>query len=178
MSGKPFALLTALTVAVLGCDSPETAVAPDLETAFANNPVVQSVSGGGHYYWHRTGEWRTNTIHAVKKPNGSVTGRWHIRVHRNQGFGAKMSGTITCLTIEGNQAWLAGYVTHAVGDHVGKPYGFRVRDNGEGTNAAAPDAYWSYRFLIFWTSPEDFCGPNRPYDGTLAPIVAGNFQVR
>jgi hypothetical protein len=46
--------------------------------------------------------------------------------------------TVDCLVIEGNDAWMSGFVTKAtpttIGDFAGTPFSIRVRDNGTTAN--------------------------------------------
>jgi hypothetical protein len=68
--------------------------------------------------------------------DGTVTGKltdtWvslnHTAVH----------ATVDCLVIEGNDAWMSGFVTKAtpttIGDFAGTPFSIRVRDNGTTAN--------------------------------------------
>ena len=75
MNGRPFATILALTVALAACDgAPEATTGPDLTAQFAGNGVVASVSGGGHYYWARPGDfWRLHPgDQPAKTPGGSA----------------------------------------------------------------------------------------------------------
>jgi hypothetical protein len=80
--------------------------------------------------------------------DGTVTGRltdaWvspnNVVLHAN----------LDCLVVEGNDAWMSGYITKAtpttIGDFAGTPVSIRVRDNG--TTANDPPDKASFVFLF------------------------------
>jgi hypothetical protein len=79
--------------------------------------------------------------------DGTVTGRltdaWG-------GTTVAVHATLDCLVVEGNDAWMSGYITKAtpttIGDFTGVPVSIRVRDNG--TTANDPPDKASFVFLF------------------------------
>ena len=61
-----------------------------------------------------------------------------------------LHATLDCLVIEGNDAWMSGFITKAtpstIGDFAGTPVSIRVRDNG--TTANDPPDQASFVFLF------------------------------
>ena len=119
---------------LIACDS---ASEPQL-TASGPSPergsVVKSVSGIASNT--RGTSSRTFSFVAWKYEDGSVQGQfqWHFADSPNMG-----AGTVTCLTVEGDQAWIGGIITdHArYPEYIGLEGGFRVVDNGVGESAEA-----------------------------------------
>ncbi len=148
-----------------------------MSAKLGQNPVTQSATGSGHYHT-LSGLWRTFSFNGTKKADGTVRGRFHFRIHDAQGEGSRIWGDVTCLTIEGNQAWLAGYVTKAGNvNHVGRAHGFRVVDNGQDRNAS-PDQItvtWPGTSDVDYEEPDEYCDakPNQ----MLHLVEAGNVQI-
>jgi hypothetical protein len=105
--------------------------APLSKTADAGNAHV---NGGGTAA--ELGEISTFTVNALKKKDGSVQG--HVTYHvRGMDFSFRMD--ITCMTITGNRATLAGVVSQFIGSgeppvwiQLGMTGTFAVEDNGQG----------------------------------------------
>lgn len=172
-------VVAATTAILISCSdstgptTPELSAGSGLTAAVGLNPVTESATGSGQHHT-TTGLWRTFSFNGTKKADGTVGGRFHFRVHDAQGEGSRIWGEITCLTVEGNQAWLAGYVTKAGNPaNVGRPHGFRVVDNGQGANAP-PDLVtrtWSGNYPT-----EDYCR-DKPDFQPLNVVEAGNIQI-
>jgi hypothetical protein len=120
---------------------------------------------------------QTTSFHAREKADGTVTGSLENKSRDQE---QRYHGAIDCLRIEGNNAWLSGYITDVVlGPNpdfvIEEGYGFwlRVVDNGEGANSPADQ----------WTDVAIFVGynPNRcniSYGFSLVDNEAGNVQVK
>ena len=91
--------------------------------------------------------------------------------------GGRIVAQVTCLSVVGNEAWMAGYSTQAGNpDNVGKWFGLHVIDNGEGHGTVDEMS----RTLWFSTDQQrasDFC-EYMPTDHPVTTIIAGNVQVR
>ncbi len=153
--------------------TPDSPAGSGLSARLARNKVTESATGSGQYHTV-SGLWRTFSFNATKKADDTVRGRFHFRVHDAQGQGSRIWGSVTCLTIEGKEAWLAGYVDKAGNpNNVGRAHGFRVADNGQG-RSAAPD-----QITHTWSgnSPtEEYCR-DKPDFQTLHLVEAGNVQI-
>lgn len=168
-----------VAVALAACaDGPDAVSGPDASLgidADGTRTVTQFVTGSAQFYDQARQAWRTFSINGKVMPDGRVDGTWQLRVHRGPNGGAKLHGRVTCMVIEGNRAWLAGIVEHAVSPgNVGKAYGFKVVDNGEG-HQAVPDQFASRRFP---PSAEEYCA-EKPDDMAhpVHDMEAGNIQI-
>lgn len=172
----PFSVASAagLALLTLGCEvnsAPVIDSAPDLA---ARGAVVQSVTGSGHFT--QGGEFRNFSFTARKHADGSVSGQFEatariadIRAH----------GRITCMTVIGNNVWLAGPTTHfrpPPGFPFGLPFDTRwqVVDNGAGANS--PPDQISLSFPIPPGGSAAFCA-NTPALG-LNDVEAGNITIQ
>jgi hypothetical protein len=165
----------------------------DLSQSGSLGDVIESVTGSIHT--GSSGVWTTRAFHGLRRADGSVEGTFHTRRHRGQAGGAKVSGPVVCMAIAGNEAWLAGVATKALGEvNIGRAYGFWVRDSGEGWNAP-PDEFaypatdpgagpggWLAPAPAPGSPPDlasamDFCA-DQPAPTTILTVEAGNVQVR
>ena len=170
-------VIAALCTAALlvGCSdapTPTENVSDVTQPAFAaGGPIVASVTGSGHRYRPGPELWRTFSITAVKKANGTVKGQYQINNHGEALPAVK--GPVVCLTVDGNQAWIGVIIekTDDPGGGVGQHLAIQVVDNGEGTDAA-PDQISGGHAV---DDAQQFC--DSPYDLNLVPIDAGNIQV-
>ena len=161
-----------LGAGIWGCGEPPTAAVQDLATQAVVGPVIASVTGSGHFALPDDGIWRTFSFAAIEGADGSVSGTFHVRTHI-PGGGAKVSGRVVCLSIVGNQAWVAGIIERAENPaNVGVPAGWWVIDNGEGAGAA-PD-----RISRQWRGVDavGYCD-EKPVSQPLFDIEAGNVQI-
>ena len=74
---------------------------------------------------------------AIEAADGSVSGQWHD----STGRGSFLHMEVSCLSVNGNEAWVSGTITNASPDFaaaIGTPAKTRVRDNGR-SNTEAED---------------------------------------
>ena len=156
----------ALLVACEPISEPEVGLPP---LNFRRGPVTQSVIGNGEF---PVGQFlRTFSFNALRHEDGSVSGRF---AGFNRFTGGRISGRVTCFTIEeGNAAWIAGVVEQANFNIIGVETGFRAVDNGP-PSSAEPDQL--SRFAVQVVNAEAFCA-GKPDIG-LRDIVAGNIRVQ
>ena len=100
--------------------------------------VVESARGGGH--WHVvSGALRTFAFTAKNRADGTVQGQYQI--DNRDVSGSREHGTVTCLEVVGDEAWIGGIITHSsVPGREGTPRLFRVVDRGEGSGAPPDQA--------------------------------------
>jgi hypothetical protein len=131
--------------------------------------VVESARGGGH--WHVTsGALRTFAFTAKTRADGTVQGQYQI--NNRDVSGSREHGTVTCLAVDGDEAWIGGVITHSsIPIRVGERRVFQVVDRGEGSGDPPDQA----SILIMGFTPAD-CHATL----FLAPqdLEGGNIQVR
>jgi len=186
-----FALFPLLVVA---CSDQEP-VAPDTSPLFsAAGPVVQTVTGSGHFNTPPTAlipGWRTFTMTARKYADGTVSGSFNRVTHPEDGEVTKGHGPITCFSIgeDGKTVWIGGEIPGAEPPDIV----WQVVDNGEGAGAD-PDQVGLQLDAAFWGRPagfaQSFCdempeyfdfgpfGGVAPLSAILHDIEAGNIQVK
>jgi hypothetical protein len=99
--------------------------------------VIESARGGGH--WEVNTALRTFAFTAKTRADGTVQGQY--QVNNRDVSGSKEHGTVTCLHVDGNQAWIGGVITHSsIPGREGLTRVFRVVDNGEGSGASPDQA--------------------------------------
>ena len=128
--------------------------------------VTESARGSGHF--HIGEALRTFAFTAKSRGDGTAQGQFQIH---NRSIPAKDHGTVTCLVVDGNQAWIGGVITHStVPERIGLGRVWRVIDNGEGSGSP-PD-----QVTISDILPPEACRlrPFQPPEN----IEAGNIQVR
>jgi hypothetical protein len=92
--------------------------------------VVESARGGGHF--HVATALRTFAFTAKNRADGTVQGQY--QVDNRDVSGSREHGTVTCLEVVGNKAWIGGVITHSsIPGREGTPRLFRVIDRGEGS---------------------------------------------
>ena len=152
----------------------------ELELKAGENAVIESVTGSGHIH-REYGEaglvWRTFTIHATKKADGTVKGKYQIN---NHGANSSLKGDVICFNvIDENKAVLIVEWTKWDGEGDGPtwPLGYIIiEDNGSGNNSA-PDRI-SLHHPEGWEWVEEDC--NTLYDERSIPrypIESGNLTV-
>jgi hypothetical protein len=128
--------------------------------------VTESARGGGHF--HNVTELRTFAFTAHTRADGTK-GQYQIN---NRETGGKEHGTVTCLEVDGNEAWVGAIIERS---NVPGAEGFhrvwRVIDNGEGSNDS-PDQI-SITLPVF-DAQTCHMRPMLP----LNNIEYGNIQVR
>ena len=165
--------------------------APPLADA---NPVVQKITGSGHYTSPPVslapGRRRVFTMHAQKMADGTVKGSYTLVLHVPGEAPEKARGTITCFTVIDNVAWVGG---HQDGDDP-PDIVWQVVDNGQGKQAEPDEIGLSFGPFNFPTLFEagfaqDFCdqhpdeldfGPPYglfPMSGLRTPVEAGNITI-
>jgi len=164
-------LTLGLVVAFAACSDGTTPdlLAPD-DAAFAKNNVVASATGSGHATFDDA--WRTFSFNVRTRLDGSVDGRYQL--HNRVVEGHFQAGHLTCMSVVGSTAWVAGTIDRSYDpDHVGRYVRFIVVDNGEGD--AVDQISWMYPS----TNPGadlEFCA--NMYTAPLHEVEAGNIQVR
>ena len=161
----------ALSLFAVGC-SDEQVVNPTESSVptplFGKGAVVQSVTGSGQFTVG--GELRTFSFNALRHANGAVGGRF---AGFNRFSGGRISGRITCFTIEGgNAVWIAGVIEQANFDVIGSEGGWRAVDNGP-PRSATPDQL-SFARAVNATA---YCA-NTPDFPEIRDIEAGNIRVQ
>lgn len=147
-------------------------------TRVHKGPVVESIMGSGHFTMPE-GDWRTFNFTARRHADGTVDGQWE-RVRRAAGnaAGASSHGVITCFTVEGNQAWIAGYATGGL--YTTPPDNrvyWRVVDNSQAT-VPAPDRISTQVTQGGPEYPGWYCA-NKPLGYvTLYDVEAGNIRIQ
>lgn len=139
---RPFIpLLAAAGLLACGAESPSapTAVAlADVGVASAANPMVHKVTAGGAD-WIGPGVDANWSLVAMSFADGSVRGQWSDQFgHGHGGFHAD----VTCLEVDGNQAWISGVARG--GEFDGRSWLTRVRDNGTSANDPPDEISYSY----------------------------------
>jgi hypothetical protein len=187
MKGVP--LLLVPLVVVLACSDHPTGpgLGPEMQVGHepgvvaadpaGSGSVISSVTGSGHLFSPVAGAWRTFTINATKDGTGAVHGHFQWRAHLGGG-GSKVSGSVICFSVDGNQAWLAVLFEKAAGEqNIGKWASIWVVDHGQGAGAPPDELGIRWRGLPDGDfDPHEFCS-ERWTDLELLPVESGNFQV-
>jgi hypothetical protein len=136
---KFFGVILLSVVIFSGCNentSETSPVSSDQGSLLKGGKVVESVTGSGNFV--SGGTLRVFTFNAKRYADGSVDG--HYNLIRTQS-GIHYSGTITCFTINGNEAYFVGVIDNSNVDEpdlgVGAHSWWAVRDNGQGKNSPA-----------------------------------------
>lgn len=174
---RNWVLLSLLPLAVACQDTallqPDTPGAPSLAVVSAQatpGSVVARATGSGHYRAGADNLLRTFSFSVIKHADGRVTGQFQMN---NRGRDVMAHGTVTCLSIVGNEALIGGVVesVRAGGPttiEIGQARGWIAVDNGEG-GGEEPDRISGFRGL-------ENCEIWPPW-GTSA-IEAGNIQIK
>ena len=141
---------------------------------FQSRRVTQSATGNGEFF---TGanldQLRNFSFSALKHADGTFTGQFEVTNRAT----TRVHGTVTCLSIVGNAAWIGGVITLPVpGFALGLDAGFRVIDNRR--PGTMPDRL---SFLVgtqatFGLTAAQFCATQPAF--FTRSIVAGNIRVR
>jgi hypothetical protein len=98
---------------------------------------AESARGGGH--WHIGTALRTFAFTAKNRSDGTTQGQYQI--NNRDVSGSREHGTVTCLEVRGNEAWIGGVIAaSSLPNREGTPRVFRVVDNGEGSGDPADQA--------------------------------------
>jgi hypothetical protein len=175
---KPLTLSLMPILAVLagGCDSPaDPSPHPSARPAFArsDNAAVHQVTGGGELDVAALipgADKETYGFSAIVDGAGNARGDMAINFSDTAPFHLD----VTCLSVNGHDAWIGGVVTQTHDEQaipVGLEMWVRVRDNGDAASDA-PDQMSFFRF-----APASFCALQRP-----APLafswLHGNISVK
>lgn len=181
-----------LAMIFLACSgSGEAVQGPDVTPQASLAGGVSAAATGSGHVKRPDGSIRKFTINAVKHANGGVSGNYDLELGplqllKDDGITPpllRFHGTITCMTVIGNSAYLGGEVrSHQNGelffgrdDFTG--VAIELIDHGEGPQAA-PDEISSL-FVYFPetpSTPQDYC--DDPTPGPVFPIDQGNISVR
>ena len=147
--------------------SPSTA--PSLEKTGGHH-----VTGSGHSFVGLTDDLREFTFHALEHRDGSVTGSY--KVERTD-TGAYFITEVSCLSVDGNVAWVAGHIveTNIATVRVGTVSYFWAEDHGEGDDAQ--DIVSVARINDAAGRDVEFC-TNHPKILPPIAVAAGNVQIR
>ena len=129
--------------------------------------ILHQASGGGTVIWVN-GQKVTYGINARQFADGSVQGELLFQEHGTLGH---VKGTVTCLTIVGNRAYLTGNITQAPPALNFPHFAIGLEDNGEGVKATGPDRISS---LILLPQGWPSCYQSFP----VTDWTHGNAQVR
>lgn len=180
-------VVTAMLIAAacLGCEqaaAPADPLVPASQPAFARsaNAPVHQVSAGGQVDYSAIpgfGDYHeTYGFHASVDGNGNVTGEFQSH-WGNDASAIKLRIDISCLSVNGNQAWLGGTVTQS-GDETAIPVGMQfvwsVIDGGEGKNAP-PDRL---SYFYYGTNLTAAACANQGANFYFFDWTQGNVQVR
>ena len=136
LAGKHITLLGALTVLAAGCEpGPVAMLSEPSGPSLAPGGAAGAAFATGSGQFTQGGEWRTFSFNGKVLSNGEVRGEFQVN---NRAVDAKAHGTVTCLAVDGNQAFVGGIIDNTTAPLPNPGAYFRVIDNGEG-NAAAPD---------------------------------------
>ncbi|HJU69537.1 MAG TPA: hypothetical protein VJ650_14955 [Gemmatimonadaceae bacterium] len=130
--------------------------------------VTESARGGGH--WQVATGLRTFAFTAKNRADGTVQGQY--QVNNRDVSGSKEHGTVTCLEVVGNEAWIGGVITHSsIPAREGTRRLFYVVDRGEGSGDAPDQAS-----MLGVTATTEECRLRT----ALPPqdLEGGNIQVR
>jgi len=94
--------------------------------------AVELARGYGEFHVELGTALRTFAFFARKKADGTTSGQYQVD---NQSVsGSKEAGTVTCLEVVGNEAWIGGVITHSsIPGREGTARVFRVVDRGDGS---------------------------------------------
>ena len=144
--------------------------------------AVQAVTGHYEFVGINTGNDFKYSLSAIRHMDGSVSGEVEERttLEETGELQRTMHGTVTCFTIVGSTAFVAGIVDRVLTFVPGQENlvpgaGFRlvVVDNGNGANDP-PDTGSNARFGVL-ASSETFC--NNPVPFNLEAIEHGNVEI-
>jgi hypothetical protein len=175
-------VLFGVTLVLASCGEPGAPVDPSGAAggpAFASGGV--KLTGNGHHTRTVGGvtEDTKFTFHANAKPGGT-TGSFHYDFRAN---GFAVSGTVSCVTVNGNQAWVGGVVDKVVTDNpafeslLGLEAWWRSIDNGEGSGAP-PDSTTGlgFGFPGSTITSASWCA-DQPVALVLREVEQGNVQL-
>ena len=168
--------LCAFAAAALCVACADDGTGPDplpLQTAEQSaGPVVAIANGSGHRV--RSDRLLTFAFTARLHADGSADGNYHVDF---QNLGVSFDVDVTCMSVDGNRAWIGGIIRNVVGPIVqeGTVSYFYVTDNGEGADAV--DGISGVRVNDAAGEDQLFCDQQLTLL-TEVPIERGNAQVK
>lgn len=182
----------ALAIALIACDDSSDPISATTEVitrqAALNSGVMASATGSGHVK-RPDGSIRKFTVNAMMHSDESVSGHYDLKVGpiqllKDDGVTPPLlsfTGTITCMTVIGNSAYLGGVVdSHQNGelffgrsDFTG--VAIELIDSGDESVADQISSVFVY-FPETPSTPQDYCAAPTP--GPVFPIDQGNITVR
>jgi hypothetical protein len=171
-----------VALVLVSCADQGNPVEPSLAgggPSFASTGV--KLTGSGHHSRTVGGvtELTTFSFTAYEGPNGT-TGHFQYDFKAN---GFHVSGPVTCVTSNGNQAWVGGVVDRVITENpafeslLGLEMWWRSIDNGEGSGAP-PDSTTGLGFGFPGSviTAESWCA-DQPVALVLREVEAGNVQL-
>ena len=182
-------LLVGCCSAALACGDPTastlpvTSLARPIRASMNAGGTDLAVTGSGHVIRDLGAgpELTTFSYNAIRRVDGTATGQYQFDF---RAINVVVHGTVTCVTSNGNIAWIGGVIDRLRSDDpadqalVGTDIWWRVTDNGQGSNDAA-DLTTSLLFTIVGVpiTAASWCA-DQPTRGVERPIDHGNIQVR
>jgi hypothetical protein len=173
--GVAIPIILACAPAGDGPTSPSASGRPSILEVAAENGVVALATGAAHRIRPLPdGELWVLTFNAKKRADGTVTGYAHVD---RKDLDAAWDIDVTCMSVVGNIAWIAGIIRNARGalPRDGTVSYFYVIDNGEGGDAP-PDQASAIRLNDREGQDREFC-ELRPLALPPTVIAHGNVQV-
>jgi hypothetical protein len=166
----------ALALVVVACteqpDPAGVASTANRRSSVGDQGVVASATGGiqrirGDDLW-------VMAFTAVQRADGSTTGNYHVD---RQDLGIRFDVDVTCMSVHGDTAWIAGIIRKVDGPLVreGTISYFWAVDKGEGDDAV--DLASAIRINDLPGRDQEFCTLN-PKLLVLSPVDYGNLQIR
>jgi hypothetical protein len=168
---------------IAGSESSASLSLPELETEFLPgipvlDPFAEQLDGDGVVEWARggghttfLGQRRTFAFTAKYNSDGTTKGQFQL----NPRALVKEHGVVTCLDVEGKDAFVGGVVTHSDDGTEGTSRVWRVVDNGEGSSNRTDMMTLAVGLLV---SGEQICRiPAARRLLAPGPIDDGNIQV-
>lgn len=179
-----------LVLAMSGCSETESPIAPQPQTEPAirgdhhGNRVVLTVHGRADHT-RIVGADTALTLfrfHMEKKANGETRGRYYYNF---QAAGFAVQGPVTCVTVNGNQAWVGGTVESVESADpdrqslVGLEMWWRSIDLGGHGRHAVPDSTTGLGFGFAGTTitAESWCN-DQPVALVIRQVEHGNVKIR
>lgn len=188
MRTSPLRTSLVALVAVVVFAACESAIGVQQATSTTDGPAVgifassdglpDKVTGSGHYVDDVQGTqdgWRNFGFNVKMKSDGSVTGQMQLN---NRSIESVIHGVITCVSFDGDRAWMGGTYTNAQPPFEafeGTEFGFFVIDNGQGSGD--PPDVMSNTLPLSSVTAQDYCDlqPNAP--GLFFDIESGNITI-
>jgi len=175
-SRKASVLLVVAALAGCATNSDQSLTAPAQRLDAAGGGVSQSVTGHANMQLPSFGNAvQRFSQSAIRHSDGTVSGEFELK--SDQDDGVRLHGEVTCFTIVGNAARLAGELDQSNAEFA--PAGtyvlWTVVDNGEG-GKAPPDLTTDFIGGVSAATAAAHC--NTGFNlGPFLPVMSGNLQV-